>query len=208
VITGRIAAGKTTLLHVLLGLLPYDAGEIRWNGHPVDDPATFFIPPHSAFTPQVPRLFSETLRGNLLLGRPDHPIVVNAAVHAAVLEPDLAALECGLETVVGPRGVRLSGGQLQRVAAARKFVREPELLVLDDLSSALDVDTESQLWSRLFSRGRDATCLVVSHSPAALRRADQVLLLEAGRLIGSGTLDQLLEESEEMRRSWREDVGR
>jgi len=73
VITGRIAAGKTTLLHVLLGLLPYDAGEIRWNGHPVDDPATFFIPPHSAFTPQVPRLFSETLRGNLLLGRPDHP---------------------------------------------------------------------------------------------------------------------------------------
>lgn len=69
VITGRIGAGKTTLLHALLGLLPRDAGAISWNGALVDDPATFFVPPRSAFTPQVPRLFSETLRENILLGR-------------------------------------------------------------------------------------------------------------------------------------------
>ena len=150
---------------------------------PIDDPGTFFVPPRSAYTPQVPRLFSETLRENLLLGRPDDPAALDAAIHAAVLEPDVAALERGLDTLVGPRGVKLSGGQVQRAAAARMFVREAELLVFDDLSSALDAETEAELWTRLFARGRDVTCLVVSHRPAALRRADQVLLMDAGRLI-------------------------
>ena len=207
VITGRIGAGKTTLLHVLLGLLPRDAGEIRWNGRLVGDPGTFFVPPRSAYTPQVPRLFSETLRENLLLGRPDDPAALDAAIHAAVLEPDLATLERGLDTLVGPRGVKLSGGQVQRAAAARMFVRAAELLVLDDLSSALDAETEAELWSRLFARGRDVTCLVVSHRPAALRRADQVLLMEAGRLVARGTLDELLTSSAEMQRLWQDEQG-
>ncbi len=205
VITGRIGAGKTTLLHVLLGLLPRDDGEIRWNGRPVDDPATFFVPPHSAYTPQVPRLFSETLRENLLLGRHDDPAALDAAIHAAVLEPDLAALDRGLDTLVGPRGVKLSGGQVQRAAAARMFVQDAELLVFDDLSSALDAETEAELWRRLFARGRDVTCLVVSHRPAALRRADQVLLMDAGRLVARGSLDQLLASSAEMQLLWRDE---
>jgi ABC-type multidrug transport system fused ATPase/permease subunit len=205
VIAGRIGAGKTTLLHVLLGLLPRDAGEILWNGRPVDDPATFFVPPRSAYTPQAPRLFSETLRENLLLGRPDDPVALDAAVRAAVLEPDLAALERGLDTLVGPRGVKLSGGQVQRAAAARMFVRDAELLVFDDLSSALDAETEAALWRQLFARGRDVTCLVVSHRPAALRRADQVLLMDAGRLVARGALDELLTSSAEMQRLWQDE---
>ncbi len=182
-LTGRIGAGKTTLLSVLLGLLPHDGGEIRWNGLLVEDPGTFFVPPRSAYTAQVPRLFSATLRDNLLLGRPDNPSALNAAIHAAVLEPDVLALEHGLDTLVGPRGVKLSGGQIQRAAAARMFLRDAELLVFDDLSSALDADTEAELWTRLFARGRDVTCLVVSHRPAALQRADQVLTMDGGRLI-------------------------
>ena len=181
VITGRIGSGKTTLLHALLGLLPTDAGEIRWNGATVADPSTFFVPPRAAFTPQVPRLFSETVRDNVLLGRADLESSLDRAVRAAVLESDIAAFESGLDTLVGPRGVKLSGGQIQRTAAARMFLREPELLVFDDLSSALDAETEATLWRRLFERRGDVTCLVVSHSPIALARADQVVALEGGR---------------------------
>ncbi|MGH2759464.1 MAG: ATP-binding cassette domain-containing protein, partial [Actinomycetota bacterium] len=202
VITGKIAAGKTTLVHALLGLLPRDGGQIVWNGRTVDDPGTFFVPPRSAFTPQVPRLFSETLRDNLLLGRAEHQTELDAAIHAAVMETDVEVLENGLDTLIGPRGVKLSGGQIQRAAAARMFVRDAELLVFDDLSSALDAETEAELWRRLFAPGRDVTCLVVSHRPAALRRADQVLLMDAGRLVGAGTLEELLAGSREMRRLW------
>ena len=181
VITGRVGSGKTTLLHAILGLLPRDAGSIWWNGIAVDDPASFLVPPRAAFTPQVPRLFSETLRANLLLGGTADDREVHAAVRAAVMEEDIDALDAGLDTVVGRRGVKLSGGQIQRAAAARMFVRGAELLVFDDLSSALDVGTERELWRRLLDRKGDVTCLVVSHSPIALAAADLVIALEDGR---------------------------
>lgn len=183
VVTGRIGSGKTTLLHAVLGLLPLDAGEIRWNGTVVDDPAKFLVPPRAAFTPQVPRLFSETLLDNLLLGRPADDRMVHAAVRAAVMEDDVATLDAGLETMVGRRGVKLSGGQIQRAAAARMFLQGADLLVLDDLSSALDVDTETELWRRLLVRRREVTCLVVSHSSIALANADQVVVLDDGRIV-------------------------
>jgi len=133
------------------------------------------------------------------------------AIRAAVLERDVEELEDGLDTVVGPKGLRLSGGQVQRTAAARMFVRQPELLVFDDLSSALDVETEQTLWERLFaSRGSSRvapTCLVVSHRRAALRRAERIIVLKDGRVEAEGTLDGLLERCEEMRRLWAGDLG-
>jgi ATP-binding cassette subfamily B protein len=99
------------------------------------------------------------------------------------LEDDVANLDQGLETIVGRRGVKLSGGQIQRAAAARMFLSEAELLVLDDLSSALDVATENELWRRLLARRGDVTCLVVSHSPVALSNADHVVVLDAGQAV-------------------------
>lgn len=209
VVTGRVGSGKSTLVRVLMGLLPREAGEVWWNDTLVADPASHFVPPRSAYTSQVPRLFSDTLRENVSLGRADDA-GLRTAIELAAMERDVAVLHRGLDTEVGSRGVRLSGGQVQRSAAARMFMREAELLVFDDLSSALDVETERQLWDGVFAlrgRGHDVTCLVVSHRRAALERADQVLVMEGGAIAASGTLQEVLRTSDVLAELWGEAHG-
>ncbi|NMO95852.1 ABC transporter ATP-binding protein [Paenibacillus lemnae] len=202
VVTGMIGSGKTTLIRTLLGLLPAQHGEITWNGERIAAPADFFIPPQSAYTAQIPRLYSDKLSSNILLGLSASEEQLNKAIHGAVMEEDVAHLQLGLDTMVGPRGVKLSGGQVQRTAAARMLVRDAQLYVFDDLSSALDVDTERRLWERLFQDRGEATCLVVSHRKAALSRADHIIVLNGGAIEAEGTAEYLLKVSESFRKLW------
>lgn len=203
VVTGPVGSGKTTLLRTFLGLLPLDSGTIRWNGQDIEDPTSFFRPRRSAYTPQAPHLFSGSLQDNILMGNAADDATLRMAIHTAIFEDDLASMEEGLETLIGTRGMRLSGGQMHRVAAARMFSRQPELLVFDDLSSALDVKTEQKLWERLFDQG-EATYLVVSHKRAVLQRADHIIVLSDGKIESEGSLDRLLKTSRQLQAIWRE----
>jgi len=202
VVTGRIGSGKTTLIRTILGLLPAESGIVVWNGEIVDDPSVLLTPPLVAYTPQVPRLFSMSLRNNLDLGTGLTTEDLAESIHIATMTRDVDTMDDGLETMIGPRGVRLSGGQIQRSASARMFARRPQLLVLDDVSSALDVETERTLWARLFESRSDVAALVVSHRRAALAMADRVIVLDAGRVVASGTATELESSSDEFRAIW------
>lgn len=182
VITGAVGSGKSTLLRALLGLAwqAEVTGEVRWNGRVLDDRQSFLVPPNAAFLPQVPQLISDSLATNVAFGDVSDDRL-REALRLAVMDVDLADMPDGTDTLIGPRGLRLSGGQRQRLAGARAVVHDPELVVLDDLSSALDVETELRVWQNLAEAGM--TVLAVSHRAVAFERADQVLRLEAGRLV-------------------------
>ena len=182
VITGEIGSGKSTLLRAMLGLAAHAevSGDVVWNGEVLTDRAAFFVPPNAAFLPQVPQLISDSLADNVALGPVDE-LALAAAFELAAVSADIAEMPDGVRTLIGPRGLRLSGGQRQRVATARALVHAPEFVVLDDLSSALDVETELQLWTNLAEAGM--TVVAVSHRAVAFDRADQVFRLDQGRLV-------------------------
>ncbi len=201
-VTGSVGAGKTTLLKSLLGISPRSAGDILWNGRPVENLRRHFEPPRASYVAQAPVLFSDTVRQDILLGRDSVASSIEELVREAELGPDIAQWTHGLDTQIGAFGVRLSGGQAQRVALARALANDPQLLVLDDLSSALDPETEEQLWQRLSDRSRRRTCLFVTHRRLGLSRADRIVVLKDGVKIAEGTLSELLQSCDEMKAIW------
>jgi ABC-type multidrug transport system fused ATPase/permease subunit len=178
-LAGRVGSGKSSLLSSLAGLVDHE-GTIRWNGQDVDDPQLFLRPGQVAFVGQVPRVLSGSFADNVTL---DHDREVQGALEAARLHGDVADAG-GHAALVGHRGVRLSGGQVQRLALARALATGAELLVADDVSSALDARTEVELWDALRRRG--VTVVGASSKRSALERADCVVVLEAGRVVDTG----------------------
>jgi ABC-type transport system involved in cytochrome bd biosynthesis fused ATPase/permease subunit len=210
-VVGPVGAGKSSLLRALAGIV-HHSGELRWNGQPVDSPEHFLRPGRVGYVGQLPRVLSGTIADNIVLG---HQVDAGAAVSAAQLEHDLRVLTAapvpaavgaalpevslpevtehasqgGLGLLIGHKGTRLSGGQLQRLALARALAPNTEVLVADDVSSALDVVTELELWQVLRERG--VTVIGSTSKRAALARADQVVVVIGGRAAARGTWAQL-----------------
>ncbi|MFC5381756.1 ATP-binding cassette domain-containing protein [Aquipuribacter nitratireducens] len=183
-LVGPVGSGKSSLLRALAGILRHD-GTLRWNGETVADPASFLRPQQVGYVSQLPRVLSGTIAENVHLG---HAVEVEGALSTAQLDRDVASAG-GLATVIGHKGVRLSGGQLQRLALARALAPRTELLVADDVSSALDVETELDLWQALRERG---TTVVGSTSKrAALERADRVVVMVGGVVVAQGPWSRL-----------------
>jgi ABC-type multidrug transport system fused ATPase/permease subunit len=176
---GQVGSGKSSLLSALAGLIDH-TGEITWNDEPVEDAQRFLRPGQVSHVAQVPRVLSGTFADNVHLG---HARPVDGAVAAARLRDDVSEAG-GIESLVGHRGVRLSGGQVQRLALARALATGAELLLADDVSSALDAATEVELWEALRERG--TTVLGATSKQAALARADRVVVLVDGRVAAVG----------------------
>jgi ABC-type transport system involved in cytochrome bd biosynthesis fused ATPase/permease subunit len=183
-LVGRVGSGKSSLLGALSGLVDL-SGRLTWNGSDVTDPETFLRPPRVAHVAQVPHVVSGTLADNVRL---DHDRPVAGPVEAAGLSRDVADAG-GTATLVGHRGLRLSGGQVQRLGLARALATGADLILVDDVSSALDAVTEAEVWSGLRSAG--ATVLGTTSRAATLAAADRVVVLEGGRVAAVGRWDEL-----------------
>ena len=182
---GQVGSGKSSLLSALAGLVAH-RGEIQWNGRVLDDAEVQLRPGRVAHVAQVPRVLSGDFRGNVALDHPDR--VIEPALAMARMERDVSEAG-GPDALVGHRGVRLSGGQVQRLALARAVACRAELLLADDVSSALDAATEIELWQAL--RGSAATVVGATSKAAALAQADRVVVLDGGAIVDVGPWSHL-----------------
>ncbi|MET0418670.1 MAG: ABC transporter ATP-binding protein, partial [Actinoplanes sp.] len=180
-VVGPVGSGKSSMLRALAGIV-HHTGELRWNDEQVFEPELFLRPNQVGYVAQLPRVLSGTVADNIQLG---HEVDAADAVSTAQLEHDLAAAGGGLQLLIGHKGTRLSGGQLQRLALARALAPRTELLIADDVSSALDVTTELELWRALRDHG--VTVVGSTSKRAALAQADHVVILLGGRVEDQGT---------------------
>lgn len=192
-IVGRTGAGKSTLVQLIPRLYDATAGEIFWGGKDIRHLSLSELRGSLGYVPQDPFLFSASLRRNLAFGRDEvSEGEIEKSIRLTRLDRDLEIFPQGTDTVVGERGITLSGGQKQRATLARALVPDPPVLILDDCLSSVDAQTEDEILKGLKSILKEKTCVIVSHRISAVKEADEILVLDEGKIIERGTHEELV----------------
>ncbi|MBT4904399.1 MAG: ABC transporter ATP-binding protein [Flavobacteriaceae bacterium] len=192
-IIGKTGSGKSTLLDLICRLYDVDEGEILIDGIPIQDYNLSGIRSEIGYVPQNPFLFSESIERNIRFGKQDASFEeIKAAAQSAAVAENIEQFKEGYKTLLGERGVTLSGGQIQRISIARSLIKDPKVLLFDDCLSAVDADTEEEILKNLKERSKEKTTLIVSHRISSVKDANCILVIDQGAIIEQGTHTELI----------------
>ena len=192
-VIGKTGSGKSTLLDLISRLYDVDEGEILIDGIPIQDYNLSGIRSEIGYVPQNPFLFTETIERNIRFGKQDANFEeIKAAAQSAAVAENIERFKEGYETLLGERGVTLSGGQIQRISIARALIKDPKVLLFDDCLSAVDADTEEEILKNLKERSKEKTTLIVSHRISSVIDANCILVIDQGTVIEQGTHAELI----------------
>ena len=192
-IIGKTGSGKSTVLDLISRLYDVEEGEILIDGIPIQDYNLSGIRSEIGYVPQNPFLFSETIERNIRFGKQDASFEeIKAAAQSAAVADNIEQFKEGYETLLGERGVTLSGGQIQRISIARALIKDPKVLLFDDCLSAVDADTEEEIFKNLKERSREKTTLIVSHRISSVMEANSIVVIDQGAVIEQGTHAELI----------------
>jgi len=195
-IVGKTGSGKTTLCHLLARLYPVEEKTLFWNGIDVTTLDPGIIRGNVALVPQDVTVFSDTVRANITMGKSDaSQEEIEKAARAAAIHAEIVALPEGYDTRIGEKGVKLSGGQRQRIALARALLSDRQVIIIDDGLSAVDIETEHEIIRSMRPFIRNRICIIVSHRLAPLAQADQIVVMDQGKIVAQGNHAYLLEEN-------------
>ncbi len=195
-IIGATGSGKSTLMNLLCRFYDVTDGEILMDGINVKDMELFSLRDNIGMAMQDVFLFSDTVEGNIAYGKPDATFEeVKKAAQIANADEFIQAMPEGYDTIVGERGVGLSGGQKQRISLARALLKDPSIVILDDTTSAVDMETEHNIQAELKSIGNNRTVFIIAHRISSIIEADQIIVLDNGRIIESGNHQELMKKN-------------
>lgn len=193
-IIGASGSGKTTLAHLLVGLYPLETGDILFDGISVKEIGLDVVRDHLFLVLQNPQLFNASMAQNLMIDEKTDKALIHQALRIAQLESFVDELPDGLQTQIGKHGIKLSGGQRQRLSIARMVLQNPNVVILDESTSALDVHTETKLFNELENYLEGKTTIIIAHRLSTIKKADFIYVMDKGRIVESGTQEDLMRQ--------------